>query len=73
MDNQSISQLDTKRKQAQDAYIITLADARGLTTEQLEARITNDLCHGVPNLEIANILCNMRDAAQRVNGNGRIR
>jgi len=58
--------LHTERKKAQEHYIRGLAAERGLTTEQLEARITYDLCDYLP-LETANILLGMLEAARRVN------
>jgi len=54
------------QKQAQEQYIRDLAAERGLTTEQLEARIVGDLCGYLP-LETANILLGMLEAARRVN------
>ena len=68
MSTTSISPLDEKRKTAQEDYVIALAAERCLTVDQLEARITRDLCNGVPSPETANILTNMLEAARRVNG-----
>ena len=57
-----------KRKQAQEQYIIQLAAERNLTVEQLEARITYDLCNYLPPAT-GNVLLGMLEAARRVNGN----
>ncbi len=68
MSTQIIAPLDEKRKTAQETYVSALAAERGITVDQLEARITRDLCNGVPSPETANILTNMLKAARRVNG-----
>ena len=67
MSTNIVSPLDVKRKQAQEDYVVALAAERGLSVAQLEARITSDLCNGVPSLETAGILTGMLEAARRVN------
>jgi len=57
----------TKRKAAQEEYIIQLAERHGITTEQLETRIITDLAGGVPDEQTMTILTNMLEAARRVN------
>jgi len=57
----------SERKQAQEEYIIALAEERGITTDVLKTRIITDLATGVPDEQTMTILSNMLAAARRVN------